>query len=375
MSKRASGQLRAVQVSFHADRERRDGVSLLGAWPTLSAVAAGAANADVDVTVVQTAHADETLSRNGVAFRFVDDSHPRRMRLADQIALLAPDVVHVHGFHHARAVRTLTRAVPHTPVLVQDHGGVEPHGWRRAAWRWAFGSVNGAAFTTREQAAPWIECGVLRPDVPVFDVLEGSSSFVPGDRAHARRVTGLFGDPCLLWTSRLDTNKDPLMMLEAVEQAIPRLPNLRLWCCHGDAPMLDAVRDRIANCEPLRERVTLLGTWPHEEMEQFYRAADLYVQTSHREGSGFSLLEAMSCGATPIATDIPAARSIVGDAGSLTPVGDAGAMSDAIVAWAGRDRPELRSATRARFESSLTFDAIGRQLRVAYESLVSACAS
>ncbi|MGH7616130.1 MAG: glycosyltransferase family 4 protein [Gemmatimonadaceae bacterium] len=370
-----AGPLRVVHVSFHADRQRRDGDSLLRAWPTLSSVAAGVARAGVDVTVVQTANADETIQRDGIDFQFVNDATPRRARVTTRVMSLEPDVVHVQGLHHGRAVRSLARAAHGTPVLVQDHGNVEPKGWRRAAWTWAFRSISGAAFTVGEQAAPWIASGVLRPTLPLFDVLEGSSSFTPGDQGAAQRATRVFGDQCVLWTSRLDANKDPFTLLEAIERAIPCLPDLRLWCCFGRAPLLHLVHARIAASEVLRERVTLLGARPHDEIERLLRAADFYIQTSHREGSGYSLLEALSCGTPPVATDIPATRFIVGDAGSLTPVGDARAMADALVALAGRDATDLRTRARARFESELTFDAIGRQLRHAYESLVESCAS
>ena len=124
--------------------------------------------------------------------------------------------------------------------------------------------------------------------------------------------------------------------------------------------------------EALRSRVVLLGARPHDEIERLFRAADFYIQTSHREGSGFSLLEAMSCGTPPIVTDIPPSRRIVGDAGSLTPVGDAERMSAALVACAARDQTTLRAAVRARFERALTFDAIGQQLRGVYEALLDA---
>jgi glycosyltransferase involved in cell wall biosynthesis len=159
-------------------------------------------------------------------------------------------------------------------------------------------------------------------------------------------------------------------MLDAVERAAARLPALRLWCCYGHAPLISVVRARIASSDVLRERVVLLGARPHDEVERLFRAADFYLQTSRREAAGFSLLEAMACGTPPIATDIPATRHIVAHAGTLTPVGDAGAMADALVAMAGRDRALLRSVARARFECALTFDVIGRQLRSAYESLL-----
>jgi len=365
-------RLKVVHVSFHADHQRRDAESLLAAWPTLSAVASGVARAGVDVTVVQAAHADETVQLDGVDYHFVNDGSPRRARVAQRVASLSPDVIHVKGLHHGRAVHTLTRALRDTPVLVQDHGNIEAHGWRRIALKWAFRSIDGVSFTVKDQASPWTSAGILRADLPVFDVLDGSSPFTPGDQREARRLTGVFGDPCVLWTSRLDSNKDPLMMLEAIERSAPLLEDLRLWCCFVDAPLLRLVQARIAASEVLRGRVVLLGARPHDEIERLFRAADFYIQTSHREASGFSLLEAMSCGTPPIVTDIPPSRQIVGDAGSLTPVGDAQRMSDALVAYAARDRTPLRAAVRARFERSLTFDAIGQQLRGVYETLLDA---
>ena len=361
--------LRVVQVSFHLDGQRRDAESLLAAWPTLSAVAIAAAAAGCDVTVVQAAHRTETVERGGVTFRFVGDADRVHARVIQCVSSLRPDVVHVQGFVAARWMRPLARALPGVPLLVQDHGSVPPTGWRRWAARWAYGCLAGAAFTARDQALPWKRAGILRERLPVFEVLEGTSEFTPGDREAARRATGMFGDPCLFWTGRLDANKDPMTMLSAFEHAATRLHDARLWCCYGDAPLLSAVQRRIAASRVLAERVVLLGTRPHDELEQRYRAADFFVQTSHREGSGYSLLEAMACGVTPLVTDIPAARAIVGAAGSLTPVGDAGALGDAIVSWSSRDGASLRRAARARFDEALTFAAIGGQLRHAYETL------
>jgi glycosyltransferase involved in cell wall biosynthesis len=379
---RGARPLRVTQVSFHCDADRRDAEALLHAWPTLPGVAIATARAGVDVTVVQGAARRQTIVRDGVEFRFVDDARAmpthlpggiplvrRPGRILAQVAASAPDVVHVQGFQYPLAVRQLMRALPGVPVLVQDHASQPPAGWRRRVWRWAYRELAAATFTTREQAAPFLAAGVLRGDLPVFEVVEGSSTFTPGDRDVARRATGLGGDPCLLWTGHLDRNKDPLAALAAFELAAPRLPDARLWCCYGSAPLLDDVRRRIAPSAVLRERVTLLGTRPHAEMESLLRAADFLVQASHRESCGYSVLEALSCGTTPLVTDIPSLRRIVGDAGSLTPVGDADALACAMVQWAGRDRAALRGAARARFERHLSFDVIGRELRATYEAL------
>ena len=361
--------VRVVQVSFHADTGRRSADSLLSAWPTLPAVALAASRAGVTVTVVQRAHQDEIVVRQGVDFHFVDDTARASGRVIERVHSLAPDVVHIQGLSDPRCVRQLFRRMPGVPLLVQDHGAAVPTGWRAHAWRWAHRPLAGATFTAHEQASPWKRAKVLRADLPVFEVLESSSDFTLGDRSEARRRTQMFGEPCLLWTGRLDANKDPLTMLAAFERAAERLPDARLWCCYGDAPLLDVVQRRIAASAVLRERVVLLGTRPHQELEHRFRAAAFFVQTSHREGSGYSLIEALACGTTPLVTDIPSARRIVGEAGSLSPVGDARSLAEAMVVWASRDVSVLRAAARARFDAALTFDVVGRQLRHAYESV------
>jgi hypothetical protein len=44
-------------------------------------------------------------------------------------------------------------------------------------------------------------------------------------------------------------------------------------------------------------------------------------------------------------------------------------MARALVDWAGRDRGAMRRRAREHFVRSLSFDAVGRELRAAYETL------
>src|SRR6185437_6621870 len=129
-----------------------------------------------------------------------------------------------------------------------------------------------------------------------FAIPESSSRFTPGDRARARALTGLSGDPCVLWVGRLTRGKDPLTVLEGIALAASRLPGLRLWCAFGAAPMLVEVRARIADDPRLAGRVHLLGEAPHARIETLLQAADLYVSGSRVEGSGYAALEAIACG-------------------------------------------------------------------------------
>ena len=52
------------------------------------------------------------------------------------------------------------------------------------------------------------------------------------------------GAPAVLWVAHLDANKDPLTVLDGVARASAVLPDLQLWCCFRDAPLLEAVKDR-----------------------------------------------------------------------------------------------------------------------------------
>lgn len=380
--KTTQSSLRVTHVSFHRDPQQRQPDALLDEWPTLLGVASALARAGVETSIVQASTVDAILERDGVVATFVADEPTalqramgtRRLRaprrLLQAVAQTTPDMLHVNGLQHPLAIRDLVAAFSGIPVLVQDHASRPPAGWRRHVWRVGLARVAGVAFAVREQSAPFVAAGVLRPTTSVFAVLEGSTYFTPGDQASARAACGIFGDPCLLWTAHLDANKDPLTILAAFERAAPRLDDARLWCCFGAAPLLDAVQQRIDNSPVLRDRVTLLGRQPQARMETYFRAADFFVQGSHREGCSYSMIEALACGTPPLVTDIPSSRRIVGDAGSLTPVGDADALSDAIVEWARRDRAADRRAARARFERELSFDAIGRDLRDVYETVV-----
>src|SRR6185503_8798510 len=181
-----------------------------------------------------------------------------------------------------------------------------------------------------------------------FEIPESTSGFVPGEQSQARAAAGIDGDPCVLWIGHLDANKDPLTVLEAVSRASAELPRLKLWCRFGSAPLRAQVEARIARDPSLRERVTLLGRVPHERVEVLMRAADLFVLGSHREGSSFSLIEALTTGLTPVVTDIASLRALTGHGavGELWPCGDAAAGAQALRRAAATLGANRRAAVR-----------------------------
>lgn len=369
-------RLQVVQVRAWLDPQRRSPAELMRAWRDFARPAAAAAAAGAAVTIISASWSDAVEIVDGITVHFVrEDRQPSRVRplvprLAGRVAEASPDLIHFEGLILPLHARTLARRFRRIPLLAQDHGSHVPRGWRRVPYRWGFAPLAGVIFTARAQAEAFKRAGVLRRDLPVHEVVEGSTSFAPGDRQAARAGTGISGDPALLWVGHLDRNKDPLTVLAAAARAAERLPGLALWMCFRGADLLPDVQARIAADARLQGRVHLLGEIAHQQMEAHYRSADFLIQASHKEGSGYGVIEALACGTTPLLTDIPSFRAITasGRFGALVPTDDPVALGEAIVGWAGRDREELRRAARAHFESSLSFDAIGRQLVAAYRS-------
>ena len=374
-----------AHVSCYVDPEGRPPRELLERWPTLTDVAAAAVGDEVEIVVVQAATQDDVIVHRGVSCHFVADHRrsfvPRRgvvasrkpRKLANVIHGLAPDVVHLHGLSFIRQADFIARSLPGKPVLVQDHADRPQHPARFGSF--PFGrrtlGIADVSFTSREQATPFVDAGMIDRDLPVFEVLESSSRFTPGDRDTARAETGLHGDPCLVWVGRLAAVKDPLTVVDAFARALPELHDPHLWCYYAQAPLLEEVQRRLEIDPRLAERVHLEGQVPHQRVEALLRAADFLVSGSRSEGSGYAVIEAMACGTPPIVTDVPALRRITGggSVGALVPPGDARAMGNALVTWSQRDRVALREAVRHYFEQELSFEALGRDLREAYRTL------
>jgi glycosyltransferase involved in cell wall biosynthesis len=369
--------LHIAQISFFLDPQERSPAQILHDWWALVCCAEMVARRGARVSVIQACGETQDLVSNGVSYHFVSPERGRSTiaegaTFARLIRGLKADVFHVHGLGFPLDVRALARLAPDTPIFLQDHANRVPRFWRRRTFRRGLSVATGISFCSARQAEPFSKAGLIHPQTTLFEISEGSSRFSPGDRQAARSLTGVQGDPAVLWVGHLDPNKDPLTVLAGISAAVQVLPALQLWCCFGQAPLLSDVRERIDNDPNLTGRVHLLGRVPHEKVELLMRAADLFVLGSHREGSGGALIEALACGLPPVVTDIPSFRMLTGGAkvGALWPCNDAARLRDALLSVAAHPLRETRAAVRAYFDRELSFDAVGRHLLAAYETLI-----
>jgi glycosyltransferase involved in cell wall biosynthesis len=136
----------------------------------------------------------------------------------------------------------------------------------------------------------------------------------------------------LLTVGRIDAEKNPLLLVEAlaeVERARPGRFRLR-WA--GVGPLADDVRRR-ADELGIGDRVELLGYVPFgPELLAEYRRAHVFVHVSLTEGVPHVLVEALSSGTPIVATDVGGVRAALDDgaAGLLVPPGDRAALTTAL---------------------------------------------
>lgn len=159
----------------------------------------------------------------------------------------------------------------------------------------------------------------LRPDgggAPAVLTPNGVDSvhFCPGDRGTARATVGEApSGEVVLVVGHLIERKNPLLALEAFLSM--ERPDARLLFV-GRGPMDGALNQAIEK-SGAGGRVRLLGERPPEELVHWYRAANVMLLTSSREGRPNVVLEALSSGCPVLATDAGGTSEVIPDHGRM----------------------------------------------------------
>lgn len=134
-------------------------------------------------------------------------------------------------------------------------------------------------------------------------------------------------DGTVAFVGRLDEPRKGFAVLaSAFGRVAADRPGLRLLVVGGGD--IDRARSRLP--EEVRDQATFLGTASDEDKAAALRTADVYVApNTGGESFGIILVEAMSAGATVLASDIPAFRRVLGGGryGVLFPSEDTDALA------------------------------------------------
>lgn len=375
--------MRIVHVSL-AFSPCPDLPALLDRHATLTRLAAWQAAQGAEVHVVQRFDRDDRIVRDGVTLHAVGAPGARSVarplsypvRVCRLAAALTPDVIHVHGLLFPVQLMLLRAHAGAAPVIVvQDHGGRLGGVARQLAQRIGFRAADGFLFNGAGLAEPYRARGLIRVSAPIFEVPESSSDLLPGDRDHARRRTGMTGAPAILWVGRRIADKRLEVAVDAMVALVARLPDARLYCVFSDARDAARLRGDVAVDPRVASRISLLPRMTHDALADWYAAADLFLTTSVREGSNYSLIEALSCGLPCVWSDIPPHRYLAGPGPfteSCAP-DDPAATADAVAhQWQAvhHDPETVRRAVRADFERRLGWAAVAQRTLNVYEDLL-----
>ncbi len=126
-----------------------------------------------------------------------------------------------------------------------------------------------------------------------------SAFFRPGDRTAARAALGWPSDvPLLLAVGGLVAHKRHRLLLPL----LGALPDARLVII-GEGPLRTRLRADAA-AAGVADRLLLPGAWPPERLALAYRAADLLLHPSQREGIPNVVLEALASGLPVVAAPV-----------------------------------------------------------------------
>ena len=166
-------------------------------------------------------------------------------------------------------------------------------------------------------------------------------------RQEERAALNLAG-PLLVTSARLY----PWKNLDFLIRLLPRLRPALTLAIVGGGPE-QARLEAAAAAVGVAGRVRFTGSVPHATVQDYLRAADVFVLNTRYEGLSHVMLEAMAAGAPVVASAVGGNPEVVQDGvnGLLVRPGDASGLGAALARV--RDDPELLGALRARAAPSV----------------------
>jgi glycosyltransferase involved in cell wall biosynthesis len=281
--------------------------------------------------------------------------------------LAALDAVWVFGPHPVAVAFALIARAKRKPLILgvrQDYPAYIANRLPSPRWRWAVAvaSTLERVFLRLAANAPVVVLGddlaarYTRAGAAVLTTgfsLMPASELVTLEDALARSWDG---EIRLLSVSRLDPEKNPLLLVEVLARLLARDSRWRLTIA-GEGPLRHAVQRRAVELG-VDGAIDLLGYVPNGPLLwQLYRRSHAFLHVSFTEGLPQVVFEARAAGLPIVATDVGGVAGAVEGAGGLVvPPDDPGAAADALTrigADAGLRRDLIETGLAAAATSTM----------------------
>jgi len=262
------------------------------------------------VEMFQRFHRDEFHSVDGINYHFIADGGKEQSRkwhsrsqfnkkVREIIGGSGADIIQAHNPFTAMLHDTLLRQMHPIPYVIQDHSGLNSLKHKQYLKHY-LKNVDGIMFSARGMEKPWLEANIFEREQCHY-VMEASCEW----RMDESKLIRSKQTPALLWVGNLDENKNPLCVLHALAQFKKLQNTFRLTMIYRGGSLESKVEAFIYDHD-LQENGLLVGEVERDTLPDYFHSHDYFVGASYKEGSGYSLIEAMSCGLIPILTEIPA---------------------------------------------------------------------
>ncbi len=220
------------------------------------------------------------------------------------------DLIDAHYFYpDGVAAARLARELK-LPLLITGRGTdltlIPQSPAARAQIQWAAGQASALITVCEDLKQKLVALGEAESRIITLCNGVDLQRFSPGDRAAARAKLGIEGFTLLSVGSLI-----PRKGHELIIAALADLPDATLLIA-GSGPMRGEL-ESVAREKSVGARVRFLGEIAHDELSEAYRAADIFVLASSREGWANVLLEAMASGTPVVATNVNGTPEVIRD--------------------------------------------------------------
>jgi glycosyltransferase involved in cell wall biosynthesis len=257
-----------------------------------------------------------------------------------------------------------------TPVIVTEHGVYLREQYlqnRKSPYRWPVKAIY-LSFMRRLCALGYSEAGAITPGNVYNRRWEERLGAKPGrirtvyngvDPADFPALSGEPDAPTISWVGRIDPIKDVETLVRAFALVRQEMPAARLRLFGSPPKGRESYLER---CQALTADLGITGAVTFEgrveNIADAYAAGQIVALSSVSEGFPYSLIEAMTCGRTCVATDVGGVTEAVGDTGLVVPPRNPKLMARACLTLLQDDdlRHRLGTAARTRALQNFTVD-------------------
>ena len=316
------------------------------------------------VTGIERINYEGELEQNGVTYYFTRlkktiSRFPRRLHSI--IKKAAPDVVFINGFFPLQVLQLRLTLGKKVKIIILHRAEKPFSGLKKYLQRIADKYIHAYLFISSDFGRQWEEAGNLSL-TKVHEVIQASSVFHPDDRLLSKDKLSITGSPIFLWVGRLDKNKDPMTVVNAFTEFLQPCPTAKLYMIYQSDELLQELI-RLTG-DSTTNTIHLVGKVAHEELQLWYNSADFIISSSHYEGSGVAVCEAMSCGCIPVVTNIISFRKMTGSGkcGFLYDPGNEKDLYANLLAAMRVNIEEERIKVLQQFNKELSFAAIADKI-------------